>query len=63
VDLARLNSMEAAEEVDVDTHFLETVSKEEFGTKADAFRDSNNAHDEDDEEEERGARQQTCHMQ
>jgi hypothetical protein len=41
------------------------VSKEEFGTKADAFRDSNNAHeeDDDDDDEQQGARQQTCHMQ
>jgi len=65
VDLTRMNTqeMEAAEaEADADTHFLEEVSKEEFGTKADAFR-TNAAHDEDDDDEERGARAQTCHMQ
>lgn len=67
VDLTRLNTMEEAEqsaEYDADTHTLEDVSKEEFGTKADAFRDHNSATQEDDEEDERhGARAQQCHMQ
>ena len=67
VDLLRMNTLEQQEanaEYDADTHFLDEVSKEEFGTKADAFRDHNSATQEDDDDDERhGARAQTCHMQ
>ncbi len=68
VDVRRMSTMElqaASAEVDADTHFLELVSKEEFGTKADAFRDTSATHEDDDDDdgERRGARAQTCHMQ
>lgn len=66
VDLSRMNTMEleaANAEVDADTHYLDEVSKEEFGTKADAFRDNSATQEDDDDDERHGARAQTCHMQ
>lgn len=66
VDLTRMSTMEmeaANAEVDADTHFLEQVSKAEFGTKADAFRDNSATQEDDDDDEHHGARAQTCHMQ
>lgn len=67
VDLTRMNTMERQQnsaEMDADTFTMDDVSKEEFGSKADSFRDHAGATGEDDDDDERhGARAQTCHMQ
>merc|ERR1712146_472260 len=52
VDLTRMNTMERqhnSAEMDADTFTMEDVSKEEFGSKADSFRDHAGATGEDDD--------------